>query len=217
MTAEQQKRVEEIRAAWTMPSPLGCTFPEQVRYAYRDIPFLLDLLREQQAERIVKVKIGAGALTRDLVWCECGRGISATGNWVHCPKCGGKIDQESYREATRAAFANGLSGHHDADLINQIAELQAELKYLASVRDGAIEDREHLVKEIARLREALEGIVAGAENRFSQDHPSNEYQGLMDHDSGARLTWSAAAKLAKAALAAPAWVRAGVLGGEVSC
>lgn len=145
MTAEQQQRVEEIRARDTagwkstlrgtqccdprIDGAIGAAI-EEIAHSRTDIPFLLNLLREQQAERLVKVKIGAGALTRDLVWCECGRGISATGNWVHCPKCGGKIDQESYREATRAAFANGLYVHHDADLINQIAEQQAELDKL---------------------------------------------------------------------------------------
>lgn len=65
-------------------------------------------LRAEVAERKrVKVHIGASALTRDLVWCECSRGLSRTGNWKFCPKCGHEIDQDSYQAACAEAEKNG--------------------------------------------------------------------------------------------------------------
>lgn len=130
----EKQRVEEIRARVGVNSP---SHPIFGTWYTNDCTFLLDLLREQQAEHIVKVKIGAGALTRDLVWCECGRGISAVGNWAHCPMCGGKIDQESYENESRKALGNEMYLYHDADLINQIAEQQAELEALRKDRETA--------------------------------------------------------------------------------
>lgn len=62
-------------------------------------------MKERSSE--VKLKIGTGTLTKDLVWCECGRGISLIGRWLFCPTCGGKIDQESYVHAVGEALANG--------------------------------------------------------------------------------------------------------------
>lgn len=51
----------------------------------------------------VKVHVGTSALSRDLVWCECGRGLSTRGFWHFCPRCGGKIDQDSYRSSCEQA------------------------------------------------------------------------------------------------------------------
>ena len=65
--------------------------------------------------REVKVRIGTGALTRDLVWCECGRGLSLRGVWFFCPTCGRKIDQRSYREAIEEAVNNGAKPFVDGD------------------------------------------------------------------------------------------------------
>ena len=55
------------------------------------------------------------ALTRDLVWCECGRGLSLRGVWFFCPTCGRKIDQRSYREAIEEAVNNGAKPFVDGD------------------------------------------------------------------------------------------------------
>ena len=51
--------------------------------------------------------VGTSALTRDLVWCECGRGLSLSGKWIFCPSCGRPIDQESYSSAVDQAKLNG--------------------------------------------------------------------------------------------------------------
>lgn len=54
----------------------------------------------------VKIHIGTSCLSRDLVWCECGRGVSRNGFWNFCPHCGRAIDQESYRAACDLAKQN---------------------------------------------------------------------------------------------------------------
>lgn len=76
----------------------------------------------------VKVTVGNSSLTRDLVWCECGRGLSTYGYWNFCPNCGGKIDQESYRAACNHADTNG------ADKVRRWAcmEHDKELKALGA-------------------------------------------------------------------------------------
>jgi hypothetical protein len=63
---------------------------------------------EDDKTRTVKIHVGTSVLSRDLVWCECNRGLSLHGNWVYCPNCGGKIDQESYRAALEEAAKNGI-------------------------------------------------------------------------------------------------------------
>lgn len=60
-----------------------------------------------QLKAISNVHAGDSALTRDLVWCGCGRGLSLTGKWVFCPTCGRQIDQESYHSACGEALKNG--------------------------------------------------------------------------------------------------------------
>lgn len=60
-----------------------------------------------------KVSIGTSVLTRDLVWCECGRGLSLNGTWEYCPKCGSLIDQESYLSAVELATKNGAYRYRD--------------------------------------------------------------------------------------------------------
>jgi len=84
---------------------------------------------EAEVPKLVKVAIGTSVLTRDLVWCECGRGLSRSGTWIYCPSCGGHIDQDSYRNACGLAIANGANIHtyHDAELVNELAALRADL------------------------------------------------------------------------------------------
>jgi len=65
--------------------------------------------RDEEEVRSVKVHVGDSCLTRDLVWCECGRGISRNGFWKYCPKCGSQIDQESYWSASAQATANAAT------------------------------------------------------------------------------------------------------------
>lgn len=70
-----------------------------------------------------KVRVGDSCLTRDLVWCECGRGLSLHGTWLYCPKCGGALDQESYCSAVATARANGASlFYRDADAIEWVKQ-----------------------------------------------------------------------------------------------
>jgi hypothetical protein len=67
-----------------------------------------------------KVSIGTSVLTRDLVWCKCGRGLSLSGKWLFCPNCGNPIDQESYANAVEEAKANGASHFYkDPELVEQ--------------------------------------------------------------------------------------------------
>ncbi len=80
--------------------------------------------------RTVSVAIGTSVLTRDLVWCGgCARGLSITGNWYHCPQCGGKIDQESYRQACTEAIRNGnnIARYVSGEGSDRIKALEAEL------------------------------------------------------------------------------------------
>lgn len=106
--------------------------------------------------RTVSVTTGTSCLTRDLVWCACGRGISRSGNWNHCPQCGGKIDQESYRRACAEAIANGGHIFHyvSGDGADKIRKLEAE-------RDAAIEAGKAAYGEITRVLDD-----AGSFNRF---------------------------------------------------
>lgn len=86
---------------------------------------------------VIKVTIGKSALTRDLVWCECGRGLSRNGKWEFCPKCGSRIDQESYALACTEAERNGAAHftHQDADLINENLELCRSLQAAQQERE----------------------------------------------------------------------------------
>lgn len=87
----------------------------------------------------ISVHIGTSVLSRDLVWCECGRGLALSGKWIYCPTCGGSINQDSYRSAVEQVYANGASHFYkDPDeLVSQLVQSEAQ---------------------IARLRKALEEI-----------------------------------------------------------
>lgn len=83
-----------------------------------------------------KVVIGKSVLTRDLVWCECGRGLSLTGKWIYCPTCGREIDQASYDVALQqaAAFNTIPKSVIDNEKENEI--LQARAVELVAVIEG---------------------------------------------------------------------------------
>lgn len=100
----------------------------------------------RQQPQPVKPRTGTGALTRDLVWCECGRGLSATGIWAYCPRCGRLIDQEAYRAACdEANRLRGFEVEGDEFWREKIAKLEAPqpvnaelleaLRYLTSVSE----------------------------------------------------------------------------------
>ena len=65
--------------------------------------------------RSATIHVGDSVLTRDIVWCQCGRGISLTGKWVFCPNCGLRIDQASYTASCEQAIKNGARLYQDAD------------------------------------------------------------------------------------------------------
>ncbi len=68
----------------------------------------------------MKVHVGTSCLTKDLVWCECGRGLSLSGKWNFCPTCGLSIDQDSYISAVEQAKLNGASHfYRDPESIEQ--------------------------------------------------------------------------------------------------
>lgn len=81
----------------------------------------------------VKVGIGTSILTRNIVWCECGRGLSLTGRWVFCPTCGERIDQESYSGAVEEATKHGALLYRDAEAEQQRREAEA-FQWLAEQR-----------------------------------------------------------------------------------
>lgn len=54
--------------------------------------------------------------------------------------------------------------------------------------------------EAGKLKAGLERIIEAANKRFSQESPTAEFQSLRDHDSGARLAWSWAARIARDAI-----------------
>ena len=92
----------------------------------------------------VKVRIGRGVLTRDLVWCECGRGLSLRGIWVFCPTCGRKLDQQSYATAISEAMKNGAEPFVDADtsaLLTEVKMLREKVKAGNELRHAIIEIR----------------------------------------------------------------------------
>lgn len=90
-----------------------------------------------------KVRVGTSVLTRDLVWCECGRGLSLSGKWNYCPSCGRKIDQASYQQAIEEAFRNGarLYRDPDADRGARIDELQRMAPHTITDLRAYVNDR----------------------------------------------------------------------------
>lgn len=88
------------------------------------------------------------------------------------------------------------TGHTIASLCDMIVRLIGKLRESET-------DSQSDQEEIARFRDGLEEIVAGSVRRFSLDLPPENLQSLRDHDSGARLAWSVAEKIARAALGQP--------------
>lgn len=80
----------------------------------------------------VKVHAGTSSLTRDLLWCACHRGLSLHGTWHYCPRCGAKIDQESYQAALEEARRNGITFYYrdpeDAELILALTKERDDMK-----------------------------------------------------------------------------------------
>ena len=76
-----------------------------------------ELAEAQQARAAKKVHVGDSALTRDLVWCECGRGLSLSGRWLYCPTCGAPLDQDSYHSAVTAALEKGAGLYRNPDTL----------------------------------------------------------------------------------------------------
>jgi hypothetical protein len=100
--------------------------------------------------RHAKIHAGDSALTRDLVWCQCGRGISLSGIWSYCPNCGRRIDQYSYLAAVKVAQKNGAVPYRDAESIEEIARLSKEL-------NEARQQRDHVMLSEADLLDRLNG------------------------------------------------------------
>lgn len=71
-----------------------------------------------------KVHIGTSCLTKDLVWCDCGRGLTLTGKWLFCPECGAEIDQASYLEAIKEAKLNGAELYRNMDADKAMVALE---------------------------------------------------------------------------------------------
>ena len=105
--------------------------------------------------RTVDVRVGTSVLTRDLVWCGgCARGLSRTGNWYHCPQCGGKIDQESYVRACNEATQNGL------DISRYVSGDRADLiKTLEGERDRQYEFNAEMIAKYAALESQLAAAI----------------------------------------------------------
>ncbi len=82
---------------------------------------------KQDRQTPVKVHVGNCTLSRDLVWCECGRGLSVTGKWAFCPRCGHPIDQESYAAASEAAQKHAAWPGQYATPAEEIEALRAQL------------------------------------------------------------------------------------------
>jgi hypothetical protein len=77
--------------------------------------------------RNVQVHVGDSVLTQDLVWCECGRGISVNGKWLFCPFCGGEIDQSTYEQAAALAIARGCNRYRDMTDAEENIRLKTEI------------------------------------------------------------------------------------------
>lgn len=135
--------------------------------------------------RPVKVTIGTSVLTRDLVWCGgCRRGLSRTGNWHHCPQCGGQIDQDSYRLACLEAERHGgnIARYISGEGADQIKKLEAERDAAVEAREGLqrltdeqsseIEDHAFLVAHVKRVTAHVAGDIG--------IHSERQFDALMD-------------------------------------
>lgn len=107
------------------------------------------------SKTMAKVSVGTSVLTRDLVWCECGRGLSLSGKWIYCPKCGHPIDQESYHSAVEEAKSNAASLFY-IDSEERTARVEAENyiqvleSALQSIRDLKVDQFDHPPEEWAK-------------------------------------------------------------------
>jgi hypothetical protein len=104
-------------------------FPDHIKDEMKDL-FAEVMSLEHAPARLVKVRIGSSALTRDLVWCECGRGLSLSGKWIFCPTCGARIDQDTYSSAVEQAIANGASLYRDPELVALNTELRRRVHFI---------------------------------------------------------------------------------------
>lgn len=75
-----------------------------------------------QERKVVSVHTGTSCLTKDLIWCECRRGLSLTGKWLYCPSCGGEIDQDSYASAVEQAIKRGAELYRIVEDVTAILE-----------------------------------------------------------------------------------------------
>lgn len=98
-------------------------------------------------DEAVKVSIGTSVLSRDLIWCECGRGLSIPGKWDFCPRCGHPIDQASYEEAVALAVRNSATTfrYRDADDAELIGKLTRDI----SARDEAIRVATEAISQVS--------------------------------------------------------------------
>ena len=53
----------------------------------------------------------------------CGRGLSLSGKWIYCPKCGGFIDQDSYASAVEQAKSNGAILYLDSEAVEDAIKM----------------------------------------------------------------------------------------------
>ncbi len=148
---------------------------------------IMDLLREQQRleergvellaenQRLTKpvqVHIGKSALSKDLVWCECRRGLSLTGHWQHCPTCGHPINQESYRAAVELAKKNGAMPF--AENSEQVAELLRERDALVNNIVAMSKKLGQQQDEVVALRAVMDTMLKalrGAQKAIVGDWP----------------------------------------------
>lgn len=120
----------------------------------------------------MKVRVGDSALTRDLVWCECGRGLSLSGKWLYCPSCGERIDQESYHSAVEQAKLNGATSYIDPEMVKKLLTSErAKQELLEAARlllEGAESEGWHVARGTDESRTGiaeLRAAIAKAEGR----------------------------------------------------
>lgn len=120
-------------------------------------------------ERVI-IRVGTSVLTRDLVWCECGRGISRNGFWNFCPKCGCEIDQDSYRAACGVAIANAATTYLGPEQQLEIAreELTAANETIGQLRKAL---------NTPEIRDFAKGVISEAQHqreRWGSDHDAGK-------------------------------------------
>lgn len=150
----------------------------------------------------VKIAVGTSVLTRDLVWCECSRGLSLSGNWRFCPNCGRSIDQESYAAAVEKAKTNGASHfYRDPELVEELAvaarqsdELRSQLANMGALLTENRNLRDDLKTQLAETR----GIARELQRAVDMALAYLRGDGDIDEDT---LRWTLQGAVAKAARA----------------